>query len=426
MATREFQKSIGDFSRAIEQGHAAVYRRNFQSLTYEYIGRYIKELTGYDQTELTPELWDSLILHTEQKGELAGLDLAEANRRVRSGQVQRWQADVQIRTRSGEIRWVTDMSTVLRDAGGECFGCIGVLQDITERKLGEQRLARLSAELHRRNAQMETDLAMAREVQQALIRGMPEQFPRGAGPGTPRLSFAKRYMPAEMLAGDFMEILPINANEVGIFIGDVMGHGVRAALLTTFLRGLMEELVPVIGEPGRLVTKMNRSFRSAFGHTDDLIFATAIYLVIDVNSGRTRFANAGHSKLLHLRPGSDGTNALSMPEGSRRQPALGIVEDYQFTSSELSLGEGESILLYTDGLLEAGGADAELYGKERMLDYLRGHLESETDQLLDGLIGDVRRFTGSECFEDDVCLLGITRPDSHPNPHPDGRHATMF
>ena len=77
-----FRGSIRDFSRAIEQGCAAVYRRNFASHTYEYIGRYIKEITGYDQTELTPELWDSLILHTEQKGELEHLDLAEANRLV--------------------------------------------------------------------------------------------------------------------------------------------------------------------------------------------------------------------------------------------------------------------------------------------------------------------------------------------------------
>jgi sigma-B regulation protein RsbU (phosphoserine phosphatase) len=410
MATGElqFRKSIGDFSRAIEQGRAAVYRRNFASQTYEYIGRYIKELTGYDQSELTPELWDSLILHTEQKGELQHLELAEANRLVRSGQVERWQADVQIRTRSGEIRWVTDMSTVLRDAEGACFGCLGVLQDITERKTAEQRLAKLSAELHRRNAQMEADLAMAREVQQALIRSMPGEFPRGAGPGTPRLQFSKRYLPAEMLAGDFMEILPIGDQQVGVFIGDVMGHGVRAALLTTFLRGLMEELVPVVSDPGRLLTKMNRSFHSVFGQGEDLIFATAIYVVIDVPSGTTRFANAGHTKLLHLRPGADGDGAVSMP-GGRSQPALGITEDTQYTSAELSLGEGESLLLYTDGLLEAADVDAQQYGRQRMLDYLRQHLQSGADELLGGLITDVRGFSGTEAFEDDVCLLGIIR-----------------
>ena len=409
MATPEFRKSFGDFSRAIEQGHAAVYRRNFESRTYEYIGRYIKELTGYDQAELTPELWDSLILYTEQKGELQHLELAEANRLVRSGQVERWQADVQIQTRSGEIRWVTDMSTVLRDTEGACFGCLGVLQDITERKVSEQRLARLSQELHRRNAQMEADLAMAREVQQALIRSMPGEFPRGAAPGTPRIHFAKRYLPAEMLAGDFMEILPISTHEVGIFIGDVMGHGVRAALLTTFLRGLMEELVPVGSDAGKLVTKMNRSFHSVFGHSDDLIFATAIYVVIDVETGSTRFANAGHTKLLHLRPAADGDGALTMP-GGRSQPALGIVEDFQFTSSELALGQGESLLLYTDGLLEAADGAAQQYGRERMLGYLKQHLHAGTDPLLDGLLGDVCRFMGSDAFEDDVCLLGITRP----------------
>jgi phosphoserine phosphatase RsbU/P len=411
MATGElqFRKSIGDFSRAIEQGRAAVYRRNFASHTYEYIGRYIKEITGYDQTELTPELWDSLILHTEQKGELQHLELAEANRLVRSGQVERWQADVAIRTRSGEIRWVTDMSTVLRDAEGNCFGCLGVLQDITERKVAEQQLAKMSAELHRRNAQMEADLAMARDVQQALIRGMPGEFPRGAVTGTPRVHFSKRYLPAEMLAGDFMEILPINGNEVGVFIGDVMGHGVRAALLTTFLRGLMEELVPVVSDPGRLLTKMNRSFHSVFGHSDDLIFATAIYMVIDVETGCARFANAGHTKLLHLRPGADGDGSLTMP-GGKSQPALGIMEDFQFASSEFSLAEGESLLLYTDGLLEAGDAAAQQYGRQRMLDYLQQHLQAGIDPQLDGLIGDVRGFTGTEAFEDDVCLLGITRP----------------
>jgi PAS domain S-box-containing protein len=411
MATGElqFRKNIGDFSRAIEQGRAAVYRRNFASQTYEYIGRYIKELTGYDQTELTPELWDSLILHTEQKGELQHLELAEANRLVRSGQVERWQADVEIRTRSGEIRWVTDMSTVLRDADGACFGCLGVLQDITERKVAEQRLARLSEELRRRNAQMEADLAMAREVQQALIRSMPGEFPRGAGPDTARLHFSKRYLPAEMLAGDFMEILPISAGHVGVFIGDVMGHGVRAALLTTFLRGLMEELVPVVSDPGRLLTKMNRSFHSVFGQGDDLIFATAIYVVIDVESGSTRLANAGHTKLLHLRQGADGEGAVTMP-GGRSQPALGIMEDFEFASAELTLEKGESLLLYTDGLLEAADASAQQYGRPRMLDYLQQHLSTETGPLLDGLIGEVRGFTGSEAFEDDVCLLAVTRP----------------
>ncbi len=402
------QKNIEDLSRAIEQGHGAVYRRNFDSLRYEYVGRYIKEITGYDQVELTPELWDSLILLTEQKGELAGLELEEANRLVRSGQVDRWQADVQIRTRSGEVRWVDDMSTVLRNESGECFGCLGVLQDITERKQAEKELAELTAALRHRNKQMEADLAMAREVQLALVNGNAEQFPQSAQAGEARFRFHQRYLPAEMLAGDFLDIIPISDRVVGIFICDVMGHGVRAALLTTFLRGLIEELIPVAADPACLLGKLNHGLRSVFGRSGDFIFATACYLVCDLESGRIVYANAGHPKPLSLHPGT-GTLAFMERRSGSSEPALGIVAGFQYSNSQQTLIEGDSLLLYTDGLFEASDIAGEMYGEERMLGFVRDHLDPENGLLLDGLISDVHRFTGSNHFEDDVCLLSITR-----------------
>lgn len=409
MAKQGSRKSIEEFSRAIEQGCAAVYRRNFDSLSYEYMGRYIKEITGYDQEELTPELWDSLILRTEQKGELAGLELEEANRLVRSGQVDRWQADVQIRTRSGESRWVTDMSTVLRDASGGCFGCLGVLQDITERKQAEQELADLTRALRHRNEEMLADLAMAREVQLALINGTPQQFPQSAAAGDARVCFHQRYFPAEMLAGDFLEIIPISNREVGVFICDVMGHGVRAALLTTFLRGLIEELVPVASDPASLLGKMNLALRSVFGRSEELLFATACYLVCDVESGRVLIGNAGHTRPLSLHPASGRLEILKRCHRTKA-PALGIVADFQYSNSEQTLAEGDSLLLYTDGLFEASDPAHQMYGEERMVDFLRDHLDLDTGLLIDRLIADVHRFTGSGNFEDDVCLLSITRP----------------
>lgn len=405
MGKTVLRKSIEDFSRAIEQGCGAVYRRNFDSLSYEYMGRYIKEITGYDQFELTPELWDSLIVCTEQKGELAGLGLEEANRLVRSGKVDRWQADVQIRTRSGETRWVADMSTVLRDASNECFGCLGVLQDITERKKAEKELAELSQALRQRNEQMEADLAMAREVQQALVNGNPEQFPLAAQAGDARLRFHQRYIPAEMLAGDFFEIIPISDRQVGVFICDVMGHGVRAALLTTFLRGLIEELVPMAADPGSLLGKMNTGLRSVFGRSDAFLFATACCLVFDLESGRVLIANAGHTKPLSLRP---ATGSLDTKE-RRAEPALGIVADFKYSNWEQTLAEGESLLLYTDGLIEASNTAQQIYGEERMLGFVRDHLDLDTGLLLDKLIADVHQFAGSGHFEDDVCMLSITR-----------------
>ncbi len=408
MGTNGFRKNIEDLSRAIEQGNGAVYRRNFDSLRYEYVGRYIKEITGYDQHELTPELWDSLIQHTEQKGELAGLELEQANRLVRSGQVDRWQADVQIQTRSGETRWVADMSTVLRNGAGECFGCLGVLQDITERKQAEKELADLTAALRQRNDQMEADLAMAREVQLALVNGNPEQFPPTAQAGEAQFRFHQRYLPAAMLAGDFLDIIPISEREVGIFICDVMGHGVRAALLTTFLRGLIEELIPVAGDPAILMSKLNHGLRSVFGRSDDFLFATACYLVCDLESGRVIFANAGHPKPLLLHPRT-GTLEFMKKEHGTIEPALGIVAEFQYSNSEHILIEGDSLLLYTDGLFEASDRTGQIYGEERMLEFVRHQLGPDCGLLLDGLIADVHRFTGANHFEDDVCLLSVTR-----------------
>ena len=406
MKKKRLQKSIEDFSNALEQGCGAVYRRNFDSLVYEYIGGYIKEITGYGPEELTPEIWDSLIIKADRRDELAGLSLKEANRRVRSGEVDRWQADVQIRTRSGDIRWVTDMSTVLRDKSGTCFGSLGVLQDITDRKEAERQLADLTDKLRLRNEEMDAELAMAREVQQALVSDQPVQHPPGVANGEARLLFHHRYLPTAMLAGDFFDIIPLSPNEVGVFICDVVGHGVRAALLTTFLRGLIEELMTHAAEPGTFLRKINHSLRAVFGHGEAFLFSSAFYLVIDVVSGTVRYANAGHPHPLVLNP-AGGTVESLVSSKQQSEPALGIIDDFAYTTREYALTDSESLLLYTDGLFEVYSTEREVYGEERMRNFLRTQLRHAPEKRIDNLLGDIRSFSGADVFEDDVCVLDI-------------------
>jgi sigma-B regulation protein RsbU (phosphoserine phosphatase) len=403
MQKKDLQKIVEDFGVALEQGHAAVYRRDFGSDVYAYMGAYIEKITGYSKEELTPVLWDSLILRTEQKGELAGLSLEEANQKVRSGKVNRWQADVQIRTRSGEKRWVTDMSTVLQDDAGSC---LGVLLDITDRKEAEKKLAHLTETLRLRNQGIEADLAMAREVQQALITKQPTHFPVNVPVEKAQLYLHHRYIPAEMLAGDFFEILPLSNREVGVFICDVMGHGVRAALLTTFLRGLIEELIPVARDPGLFLGKINHSLRSVFYQDENLLFATAFYLVLDVTTGCIRYANAGHSKPLLLQPEQKCVRRLEWGTGGA-DPALGIIEDFVYSSTEQQLAPRESLLLYTDGLFEVYNKDEEMYGEERVVQQLQQNLQRPADQMIDNLLAELHRFSDSLHFEDDVCLISV-------------------
>lgn len=407
MGEKELKKSIEDFSRALEQGCATVYRRNFDSDAYEYMGKYIEEITGYAPEELTPAIWDSLVIGADTKGELAGLPLEECYRLDRTGKVEQWQADMQLRTRSGETRWVSDMSTALRDESGKHFGCLGVLQDITERKETETRLANLTEQLRLRNQEMEGDLALAREIQQALVTKQPKQFPLDTEDGTASLHFHHRYIPATALAGDFFDILPLSENKVGVFICDVMGHGVQAALLTTFLRGLIEELVPSAGDPGGFLEKINHDFRAVFGQAETFIFASAVYLVINAETRRIQFANAGHPQPLCLRPEAGVARALENGSESS-EPALGIVEDFEYSTTEHDLDSHEALLLYTDGLFEAYDDKGEMYGEERLAEFIRKNPRLAPEALPDKLIEDVHRFSGSDDFEDDVCLLSIT------------------
>src|SRR5258707_3215358 len=112
-----------------------------------------------------------------------------------------------------------------------------------ERKRLEEQVARYTEELREKNAQVEADLNMAREIQLAFLPYRYPTFPRNAVAKESALRFQHRYLPTGAVGGDFFDVLPISDTQAGVFICDVMGHGVRAALVTAMVRGLAEELI---------------------------------------------------------------------------------------------------------------------------------------------------------------------------------------
>jgi sigma-B regulation protein RsbU (phosphoserine phosphatase) len=399
-------QTINDFSRALELGNGVVYRRTYRPDTYEYISDYIEEITGYSAKEITPSIWSRMAVLIEQTGEFADYTLEETQRKFRSGEINSWQADIQIRTRSGEKRWISEMAVVLRDEEGTSIGCTGIFQDITMRKETERRMTAVTNQLQRRNQEMENDLIMASEVQQAFVTEQPYRFPLDVPPEKRCLNFHHRYIPATMLAGDFYEILPLSDHQAGIFICDVVGHGVRAALLTTFLRGLLEELIPLDDPPGKLLSKMNRSFKGVFGQTENFLFATALYMVVDLQSNTIHFANAGHPNPMRLNRESGMADPLETGL-ERPEPALGIIDDFGYSTVQYAPADTETILLYTDGLIEACDVLDRMYGEERLMEFLQKNTHMDPELLLDETILDVYRFSDRDELEDDACLLAI-------------------
>ena len=278
-----------------------------------------------------------------------------------------------------------------------------------ERHRLEERLAESTAELRRSHEQNEADLKMARVVQQALLpQGYPS-FPADAAPGRSRLRFCHRWIPSHQVAGDFFTVLPLSDTAAGVFLCDVMGHGVRAALITTHLRGVLREQQALAGDPGAFLTALNHRLQSLLTRVGDLVFVTAVYAVVDLEAGEARLADAGHPLPLHLQRSAGRVEPCLLPDGPG--PALGLMADFTYDTARIPLAPGDALLLFTDGVYEAGNAAGEDFGQQRLREAVAARLAEESGPLLDGLLAAVREFraAGDEAMPDDVCLVAVDR-----------------
>jgi serine phosphatase RsbU (regulator of sigma subunit) len=272
-----------------------------------------------------------------------------------------------------------------------------------------EKLAQSTEELRRKNLEMNADLALARGVQQALLpQGYPV-FPSGVSPEHSSLQFCHRWIPSEKVAGDLFDVFPVGENAAGIFLCDVMGHGVRAALVTALVRGLVHEQMQLAAQPAMFLAAINRCLQTLLGQTGDLVFVTAAYLVIDALSGKMNLACAGHPAPLHLSRHTGAVVPLMHGEGPG--PALGLLPDAEYDNVEAALAPGDAVFLFTDGLFEAANAGGDEFGQPRLRAVMEAHLNLPTPFLVDSILNEIRAFqdAGGKGFEDDVCLVAIDR-----------------
>ena len=306
----------------------------------------------------------------------------------------------------GHVQWLSTTKVPLRDVNGKIIGIVGIGRDITARKLAEEKLAKYTQELKVKNEEMEDDLNMAREVQQAFLPQQFPTFPRKAAPEESALRFHSRYLPTTTLAGDFFHVIQISDTQAGVFICDVMGHGVRAALVTAIQRALVEELVELAPRPGDFLTAMNTSLLSILRRTRSPMFISAFYFVADVATGELRYANAGHPRPLHLRRAAGCVDPLD-GGGMRPGPALGVFDDTGYVTHSTRLAERDLVLLFTDGLYEVESPRGEFYDQARLEQAVGHHLQRSADQIFDETLIEVRRFSATNTFIDDVCLVAM-------------------
>lgn len=303
----------------------------------------------------------------------------------------------------GDATWVLTSKFPWRDRHGRIKGTFGVSSDVTKLVQAQQKATDLAEQLQAKNEIYEEEVHLAREIQQALTgKGFPD-----IRNGCSFTRFSARYIPISGLAGDFFEVIQVEKDRAGVLICDVMGHGVRSALIVAMLRGLLEKQRSLAADPAAFLHGLNDGLASILDRAGATMFATAFYGVIDLSAGTFSYSCAGHPG--PIIDGPDGVRQIAACR-SEKGPGLGLIRGSIYPTTTLPLSEIRRIVLFTDGVLEAENKQGEPFFEKRLMEIIKRHSGNSLEHLLDGILSSVLAFSEAQHFDDDVCLLGIEMP----------------
>lgn len=237
------------------------------------------------------------------------------------------------------------------------------------------------------NERIHSELKFAKLVQEGFLPQKPPSFPN--------YDFAAKMLPAKFVGGDFYDFIPLKNDRLAIVLGDVSGKGVSAALYMAQLLSDFRYLSQTEPTPENLLQKVNQIVceRSRRG-----MFATAIFLLLDRATNKLTLANAGHHPALLKGP----FNKITTVGHSSGIP-LGILPEAQYSSEEIQLQKGNTVLLYTDGATEPFNEDKEPFGLIRIYEIME--TSPSPKELIRELQTSIENFTHKANLQDDLTLL---------------------
>jgi serine phosphatase RsbU (regulator of sigma subunit)/anti-sigma regulatory factor (Ser/Thr protein kinase) len=268
-----------------------------------------------------------------------------------------------------------------------------LLNDLASQAAPAVRVAQLVQEQQaqaRERERIDQELRIARLIQQTLL---PKNVPN-----LPGWQLAAYYQPARAVGGDFYDFLYYDDGRLGIVVGDVTDKGVPAALVMATTRSILRSSAEKLMTPGAVLEQSNNLLCPDI---PPKMFVTCLYGILEPETGRLQYANAGHDLPYHRHGNQvEEMRATGMP--------LGLMPDMHYEEKETFLAPGDSILLYSDGLVEAHNADREMFSFPRLMQ-LVGESGGGTE-LIDFLLAQLATFTGPGWEqEDDVTLVALQR-----------------
>ncbi len=282
--------------------------------------------------------------------------------------------------RLGGQPYTADDRALLANLAAQAGPAVRVAQLASERRL--EALAR---------QRLDYELRLAQRIQQSLL---PERPPMLRG-----WEIAVYWHPAQAVGGDFYDLLALPDGRLAVAIADVVDKGIPAALVMANTRSILRGLARWGGPPGEALARANQLLSP---EVPPGIFVTCLYGLLDTHNGALHYANAGHNPpYLRGRQGAVELWATGM--------ALGLVPGTGYEEHKTTIGRGELLLLYSDGLSEAHSVSGEMFGDQRIQNILNREHHS-AQGLIDALLSDLASFTGRDWVqEDDVTLMVLRR-----------------
>jgi PAS domain S-box-containing protein len=363
-----------------------------------------ERLFGYSQDEAVGRSIDELVAGTQKMH----AEVLEYTRQLSSNN----RVDtVTRRSRKDGTLVDVELLAVPVSVGEDQVGTYAMYHDISELKRAEEEVRQLNKDLERRVAERTEQLksAMAKQQEEAQQRERIEQelrvarliqqtfLPRSA-PELGSYQIASYYRPAREVSGDFYDFLELEDGRLGLVVGDASGKGIPAAMVMANTRSVLRTIAQG-GDiaPGQVLEEANEIL---YPDIPPNMFVTCFYAILDPNTDSLTYANAGHDlPYLHRNGDAEELRARGMP--------LGLMPGMSYEEREVVVDAGESVLFYSDGLVEAHDPKGEMFGFPRLRALVAEHDEEE-HSLVDFLLEELYSFVAEGWEqEDDITLVTL-------------------
>ena len=244
---------------------------------------------------------------------------------------------------------------------------------------------------------LKTDLAVAAEIQQAILPRIFPPFPENEH----ELDLAALMTPAKDVGGDFYDFFRIDDDHIGVVMADVSGKGIPAAIFMAVSRTLIRTVGLQGGTPGKCLTTSNELLSK---ESADCMFVTVFYAIYNIRTGELAYCNGGHNSPFILR-----ANGMVEQLPQSVNTVVGCIDGVTFEEHNAQLHPGDTLLMYTDGVNEAFNVSLEEYGETRMEQVLASMKGKDCSDIINGLLDDVRTFAGEAPQSDDITIMALKR-----------------